>query len=822
MSEIIDALKKAVELNPDDWESRLSLIRACLKEGDRNGAVEALNGIEKLPTDSPSLIAAAKCYAAVGSPGASQVIEPLVEAEPENAQAHLTLAQISQQFGDSAKARKHYYEACKLDSSIDDPALTGLFGREEENAPEPAFVATPDVDINDTGAVAMTADPIHTAKIVIPPQTANLAELREQERLSELKSQRTRRREQIQALFITIVAYAGLIFLLSTVVLNVAQPQPPEIVASAAVRSDEDTIEKKTMTEPQPWKPPAASSALTEVITTAATSNVAMPSFNENAPTDLISIGQASTPSMSFALPGEETKMLFGQKVEGKVLGVVLDVSGSMAEYLPKVIREIDKEFEKSPIVFVNHTYLRGLNDGTTEIWPIVAEDVVPRKNNQITPYWFLWGDLPRKADQEAVNRLIEIFKTRPNCYLAVGGGNRIATAVDFLVDQKIDALYLFSDFEDYTDEEVAAEVGKKLLRAKVKTYVQPAEKETEYLNVMGVRVVNRSQGRKLPPLVAVASRSTQEMEAKAREKKVSDVVNYATPRTEKDTGEFYSREVTGNKNFNVIGSYQHKLFDAVVYGPEARIHIYLKDDEGRYIQRPLAFYYWSGKYEKNERYGNFRTVRRKFLRAREEPKFENNTVTWLMEMESGDYGEEPLEFDIELTIDDNRLVATYVAELLEEESKDVHPASIYFRMPRMGYERNDLYYAPDFTEGLNLDQVREAVKVNKAVFNLPGANEDRYGTTWAQSGFKRGMNEFTFDQLIRREPPGVRDITITGPSFGPRKIEIGANNNRLLISGEFYRNDIELWEGFGGRLTRPADRRERWTKTEAFRLQIE
>lgn len=49
-------------------------------------------------------------------------------------------------------------------------------------------------------------------------------------------------------------------------------------------------------------------------------------------------------------------------------------------------------------------------------------------------------------------------------------------------MEEKIDALYIFSDFEDFVDEDIAAEIGQKLGRRKIRTYVQPAEKTTEFL----------------------------------------------------------------------------------------------------------------------------------------------------------------------------------------------------------------------------------------------------------------------------------------------------------------------------------------------------
>lgn len=850
MSAIISALKKALDEDPSNWQNRLALIEAYTNEDQKNEAVALLQNIDRLPDDAEGLIAAAKCYAKVGSPDAGDILDPLIEAQPNNPEAHLARAQIAHQFKDAAKAKEHYHQAKRLDANVSDPALGEAYGEVPEElpaepaeatpVPTPPVAMAPPTEAAPTAATPVTEEPavvpevveaevaeeagedevpVHTAHVVIPPHSADFDELREKEKILELKRDRGRQRDKIQALTMTILAHVGIVFLLGAVVVNLPQPKAPEIVAVASHNVQDEEIEQKKMPDPQPWKPTAASSAVTEVITSAATSDVAMPSVNPNAPTNFMSLGHAFTPSMDFALPGEETKMLFGQKIDGKVLGVIADVSGSMAEYLPKVLREVDKNFPKAPVVFVNHTRLRQLDIEGTDIWPIVAEDVVPRRENRNTPYWFLWGDLPRKAEQKSVDRLIEIFKTRPNSYLAVGGENRIGAGIEFLLAQKVDALYIFSDYEDFTDEEVAREYGKKLLRGKVKTYVQPAEEETEFLHVMTQRVVSRTAGRRLPPLIEVASRSTQEMIALEQQKKVEDVVRYATPRSERDTEEFYARRIS--ENWQQLAIYEHENFDAVVYGPEARVHVYLKGDDG-YIQRPMLFYYWSGKVLDDPRYGP-RTHRRKFVRSREEPVFENNKITWLMEMESGEKYDKTLEFDIELTIKDNELVATYRAELMPDDVEgDNHGAYLYFHFPRLGHESKDLYYNYDYLEGLNLDQVREAVKVNTAVFHLPGQFEDNYGTTWNQLGFKRGYNERTFEVLIRRPPPGVRDIAVSGPSFGPRNIEIATTSNRLLLSTHFYRHDIELWEGFGARLGRPADRRERWTKTEAFRLTIE
>ena len=139
--------------------------------------------------------------------------------------------------------------------------------------------------------------------------------------------------------------------------------------------------------------------------------------------------------------------MMFGQPMEGNVLGVVLDVSGSMAEYLPAVVREVDKNFKDAPVVYVRNMLVRaGRESDNEEIRLIIPEEVKPYYELEIggrtrSPFWFLWHDLPRKAPQRYVDRLIETYKTRPNQFISVGSDwghrGRVVEAVSFLLDRR-------------------------------------------------------------------------------------------------------------------------------------------------------------------------------------------------------------------------------------------------------------------------------------------------------------------------------------------------------------------------------------------------
>ena len=96
MNAVIKVLRKALEADPADWESRHALIEAYLKEGMQNEARLLLHEIEALPQDEESLIAAAQCYAIAGSPEDGRgILEPVLAANPGNAEAHLALASIA-------------------------------------------------------------------------------------------------------------------------------------------------------------------------------------------------------------------------------------------------------------------------------------------------------------------------------------------------------------------------------------------------------------------------------------------------------------------------------------------------------------------------------------------------------------------------------------------------------------------------------------------------------------------------------------------------------------------------------------------------------
>lgn len=190
--------------------------------------------------------------------------------------------------------------------------------------------------------------------------------------------------------------------------------------------------------------------------------------------------------------------------LKGKKIGVILDASGSVAEWLPVVLKEVDVAFGDCPIVYIRNAKIAG--DELSEINPIKSSEVVQeRKDGTRSPYWFLWGDLPRKTPQKAVDSVIETFKTRKNQYLADRIGNQLLAAMSFLEKEDCDTIYVLSDFEDYVEEKDAASHGKLLARKKVKVYAQPVREKASFLDAFDTSIVQPTGGKLLPPVEKLA-----------------------------------------------------------------------------------------------------------------------------------------------------------------------------------------------------------------------------------------------------------------------------------------------------------------------------
>lgn len=794
-------LTQALAAQPGDWEKRLALVLALMSEDRHDTAVEVVNAGEALPHEPGPWLAAAKCYAAVGAvEQAGALVATALEIDPGH-QPSLS------------------YRA-ELTSMAPQVAVSLTAEDVAEDSTSPSAAAAPLIRKSGDG---FSSDPMMLPKVSFASH--EIEALREAADAAKARRDATIRRDKMNSLVVTVLVHVAVAVALMLVVTQTPPRIPPQIVASSANQQQEQQIENVTMDKPTLEPTTAVNSAVADIISVNAQSSFSVSSVDVPVADVAVETGMQFNPSMSLGMPtSTASKMMFGQPMEGEVLGVILDVSGSMAEFLPAVVREVDKNFKDAPVVYVRNMLITDSNrEG--EVRLIVPEEVIPIDPvlQTRTPYWFLWHDLPRKAPQRYVDRLIETFKTRPNQFITTGRGwegSSVIAAVDFLMEEKIDSLYIFSDYEDFIDENIAAELGQKLGRRKIRTYVQPAEKSTEFIDVMAKKISNKTLGRQMPSLVSLL-RGNEETEVTSlmRDNRDADIaalasmnIKLATPR-ESTIGE-QSFAFKPAKEWSEIHRISEPEYDAVFYGPEANVAIFLKNAEGKYIQDPIRFFYHAWKEIPDHPDPRYRWRPRKFLRMEETPSFDGKEIIWKMVLE------DEIKFRVHLYLGRKGMNATYVADV-PEDHKD--SAWIGFRTPELAKENKDRYFGYDFPpDGIKLDQVREAVKANEVIFNLPRGERDRFIKQWAISGFDMGYNTRKYNELIRALPNGIRDLVVQGPSFGPRKFHARTTSSKILLNGGAGRADIEPWESFWAALVRSNETREKFTKTEAIEIQIE
>jgi len=807
----IEDLTASLEADPSNWEARQALVEALVAEGQNDRAIEVVNQGEAIPREPGPWLAAAKCYAAVGAvEQARGLVGTALEIDPDYEPA--------QKYRDELEASAAPTPVALTAEDVEEEEPVAAVAATETPAPDTEVAATiPEVDHE-------SDSPISLPKVSFSNEEMDALHAAEEE--ARRQREAAIRRDKLNSLTITVLLHVVIIVLLTLVATQTPQRVPPQIVASSMEEPPEDQIEDVTLEKPTVDPTTAVNSAVTDIVSVSATSDFSMSNVDVEVADVAVETGMAFQPSMSAAMPtSSESKMMFGQPLEGEVLGVILDVSGSMAEYLPQVVREVDKNFQEAPIVYVRNMLIRERNDDG-EVRLIVPDEVKPydKELKTRTPYWFLWHDLPRKAPQRYVDRLIETFKTRPNQFLTVGrwDRSRVESAIDFLMEQEIDSLYVFSDFEDFVNEDMALTIGQKLGRRKIRTYLQPAEKGTEFLDIMTNKIANRTLGRRLPSLVSILGGSSGDDEPdplvpdSSDEETMPDVeVTYAKPREQPYTDVFYSRQA--NKNWYVVHRINTSKYDAIFYGPEARAHIFLKNAEGKYIQNPIRFHYHSRKVIPDHPDPRYRNRARKFLRVEEKPAFdeEDEEIVWKMVLE------DELKFQVHLYLNDGGMYATYTSEPPKDGTNDWD--HVHFTIPALARERKDRYYGFDFPEeGHQLDAIRKATHPNTFKIDLPRQLRDQRGEEWKRRGFEPGYNTRHFDTLIRRMPYGIRDMVVKGPSFGPRVFHARTTSGKVLLHGGSHRPDFEPWEGFHARLSRIEEERESFTKTEAIEIEIE
>lgn len=167
---------------------------------------------------------------------------------------------------------------------------------------------------------------------------------------------------------------------------------------------------------------------------------------------------------------------LFGMQIKARRLAVVLDVSGSMASHLPRVLQEVDKVAKGSVAVLY---YGCGLDAPPPR--GLEGDGVYPTSREEFEKFWRLYGgsyDAVRKfridrADPIPNEEVFRVLSRRPQTYFIHNVGSSYAWLA-MLSEQvrSADALYWFADFQDPVNFRQIGIVRDNLQARKQRLYI--------------------------------------------------------------------------------------------------------------------------------------------------------------------------------------------------------------------------------------------------------------------------------------------------------------------------------------------------------------
>lgn len=182
--------------------------------------------------------------------------------------------------------------------------------------------------------------------------------------------------------------------------------------------------------------------------------------------------------------PAPFAGVMFGNEIKANSIGVVLDVSGSMIPHLAKVIKELDRVAEGSPLILYVGC---GIGEGRPKS---KAYRTIGIDSQRFERFWRLNHDQaykPNKTLEEGSAKvdvdltrpipnaaLFKLLAARPNTYYLDFEGVKFSWGALTCKELKdAEAVYWFADFQDRVDEKEAKSVMRSIRGKKQKLYVQ-------------------------------------------------------------------------------------------------------------------------------------------------------------------------------------------------------------------------------------------------------------------------------------------------------------------------------------------------------------
>ena len=134
-------LEKALQVSPEDWETRAHVVGSYLAARQGARAAEVLRGAPQIPATEAALLLKARVELEVAPSDAIVTLEGILARNKACAEAYLIFAKVYRQRGLREEARRKYGAANLLDESLVDPELAAWI--DGQNHPDPAPAQTP-------------------------------------------------------------------------------------------------------------------------------------------------------------------------------------------------------------------------------------------------------------------------------------------------------------------------------------------------------------------------------------------------------------------------------------------------------------------------------------------------------------------------------------------------------------------------------------------------------------------------------------------------------------------------------------------------------
>lgn len=284
------------------------------------------------------------------------------------------------------------------------------------------------------------------------------------------------------------VHVVGLILFGGYVIFTKQKPEPVTFEAPAQLkRIEPKKREYKLQVKEQQKR--SSKPALQSRLQSTRMSTIALPDIK--AKIDPIKNEMNPVPGMSGGLGeglniggGTGGGQIFGVNVLASKLGVIVDISKSTHAIIHLSIEEVQRSFADAIIVLAPGCGMDPLNEGKV-ITPASAESRVRQylhKDSKLQLISYLYGDETLSGGLLAANRRFREFydTAAPSGRLFLlqvtnkqGGLHMAGTqeAFLFLINQNVDGIYWFADFEDPIDPEIQADLIKRLISKNIKVY---------------------------------------------------------------------------------------------------------------------------------------------------------------------------------------------------------------------------------------------------------------------------------------------------------------------------------------------------------------